>query len=118
MIDFSLLGLGPNVAMTNQSALYLIKAHIIIKTCYRWGSENRVGSPNTRFLNKRTKVRTREGTRNPRKSASASKVVNAFARALEPPFIGRRRDFYFPRLPSNLKNIRGVNMYMNIFYIP
>jgi hypothetical protein len=73
--------------------------------------------PNTRFHSEGMKVRTREGTKNPRKSVSASKDVNPFTRALEPPFIGRRRDFYIPRLPSNLKNIRGVNMYMNVFYI-
>jgi hypothetical protein len=48
----------------------------------------------------------------------ASKVVNPFTRALEPPFIGRRKDFYIPRLPSNLENIPDVNMYMNVFYIP
>jgi hypothetical protein len=34
------------------------------------------------------------------------------------PFIGRRRDFYIPKLPSNLKNIPDVNMYLNILYIP
>jgi hypothetical protein len=49
-------------------------------------------SPNTRFQNERTKVRTREETRNPRKSVLTSKVVSPFTRAL-----------YIPRLPSNLK---------------
>jgi hypothetical protein len=44
--------------------------------------------------------------------------VNPFTRALTPPFIARRRDFYIPRFPSNLKNIRNVNMHMNDFYIP
>jgi hypothetical protein len=34
-----------------------------------------------------------------------------------PPFIGRRRDFYIPKTPSNSKNILSVNMYMNVFYI-
>jgi hypothetical protein len=38
----------------------------------------------------------------------ASKVVNRFTRALSPPFIGRRKDFYILRLPSNLKNIPYV----------
>jgi hypothetical protein len=55
---------------------------------------------------------------NPRKSILTSKVVNPFTRALEPPFIGRRRDFYIPRLPSNLENIPSMNKYMNVFYIP
>jgi hypothetical protein len=55
--------------------------------------------------------------RNPLKTAQASKVVNPFTRALAPPFIGRRRDFYIPKTPSNLKNIPSVNTYMNVFYI-
>jgi hypothetical protein len=57
-----------------------------------------------------------ERTRNPWKYTLASKVVNPFIRALMPPFIGRRRDFYIPRTP-NLENISSVNMYMNVFYI-
>jgi hypothetical protein len=43
--------------------------------------------------------------------------VNAFTRALAPLFIGRRRDFYIPKIPSKLRNIPSVNMYMNVFYI-
>jgi hypothetical protein len=57
-------------------------------------------------------------TKNLQKTALTSKVVNPFTRARAPPFIGRRRDFYIPRLPSNLENIPSVNMYMNVFYIP
>jgi hypothetical protein len=26
-------------------------------------------------------------------------------------------DFYIPKIPSNLRNIPSVNMYMNVFYI-
>jgi hypothetical protein len=37
--------------------------------------------------------------------------------ASRPPFIGRRRDFYIPKTPSDSRNIPGVNMYMNVFYI-
>jgi hypothetical protein len=58
-----------------------------------------------------------EETSNPRKFVFVSKVVNPFTCALEPPFIWRRRDFYIPRLPSNLENIPNVNKYMNVFYI-
>jgi hypothetical protein len=57
-------------------------------------------------------------TKNLQKTALASKVVNPFTRALAPPFIERRRDFYIPKIPSNLRNIPSVNMYMNVFYIP
>jgi hypothetical protein len=57
-------------------------------------------------------------TKNLRKPVLTSKVVNPFTRALMPPFIGRRRDFYILRLPSNLRNIPNVNTYKNVFYIP
>jgi hypothetical protein len=60
----------------------------------------------------------KEETKNLRRPALASKVVNPFTRALAPPFIGRRRDFYLPRLPSNPENIPNVNMYITVFCIP
>jgi hypothetical protein len=60
---------------------------------------------------------TWEETRNLLKTAQTSKVVNAFTRALTPPFIGRRMDFYIPKVPSDPRNIPSVNMYMNVFYI-
>jgi hypothetical protein len=60
---------------------------------------------------------TQEETKNLLKTAQTSKVVNAFTRALAPPFIGRRRDFYTPKIPSDPRNIPSVNMYMNVFYI-
>jgi hypothetical protein len=82
-----------------------------------WGPENRKGPPNTngvRFPNKYTQVCKSAESRNLRKSILASKVVNTLH---VPSFIGRRRDFYLPRLPSNLENIPSVNIYMNVFYI-
>jgi hypothetical protein len=60
---------------------------------------------------------TLKETRNLLKTAQASKVVNPLTCALAPPFIERRRDFYIPKTPSNLKNIPSVNTYMNVFYI-
>jgi hypothetical protein len=33
-------------------------------------------------------------------------------------FYRETKDFYILKLPSNLKNISSVNMYMNVFYIP
>jgi hypothetical protein len=62
------------------------------------------------------RLRKVRGTRNLRNPVFASKLVNIFTRALRPPFIGRRRDFYIPRSPSNLENIHSVNMYMNVFF--
>jgi hypothetical protein len=61
---------------------------------------------------------TQEETRNLPKIAQASKVVSPFTHALVPPFIGSRRDFYIPKVPSNPRNIPNVNTYMNVFYIP
>jgi hypothetical protein len=82
------------------------------------GSENRMESPNTRVANESAQVSKDRETKNLRKPVLASKVVNPFTHALAPLFIGRRRDFYISRLPSNLGNILLVNMYMNVFYIP
>jgi hypothetical protein len=61
---------------------------------------------------------TQEETKNPIKTAHASKVLNPLTHALAPHFIRRRRDFYIPKVPSNLRNIPNVNMHMNVFYIP
>jgi hypothetical protein len=60
---------------------------------------------------------TQEVTKNLLKPAQASKVVSPFTRALTPHFIGRRRDFYIQKIPSNQKNIPNANTYMNVFYI-
>jgi hypothetical protein len=57
-------------------------------------------------------------TKNLRKLVLTSKVVNPFTCAIAPPFIGRRRDFYIPKIPSNIRNIPSVNTYINVFYIP
>jgi hypothetical protein len=81
------------------------------------GSENQMESPNT-GVTKGSAQFTKDGeTKNLRKPTLASKVVNPFTRALSPPFIGRQRDFYIPRLPTNLRNIPSVNIYTNVFYI-
>jgi hypothetical protein len=83
-----------------------------------WGSENQMESPNTRVTNRSTQATKKEEIKNLRKPVHASKVVNPFTRALVPPFIGRWRGFYIPRIPSNLENIPSLNMYINVFYIP
>jgi hypothetical protein len=90
--------------------------------CQCWGSENRMGprthESRTRVTNESTQFTKSRETKNLWKPELASKVVNPFTRTLAPPFIGRRRDFYIPRLPSNLRNIPSVNTYKNVFYIP
>jgi hypothetical protein len=65
-------------------------------------------------MNKTHKNYERE-TKNHQKPELASKVVNPFTRALAPSFIGRRKDFYIPRIPTNLGNIPSVNTYINVF---
>jgi hypothetical protein len=74
-------------------------------------------SPNTSIKNSNTRITKKEETKNLWKPVHASKVVNPFTRALAPPFIGRRRDFYIPRLPANLGNILNVNAHKNVLYI-
>jgi hypothetical protein len=49
---------------------------------------------------------------------SSFQNVNPFTRALAPPFIGRRRDFYIPKIPLSSTNIPNVNTYMTVFFIP
>jgi hypothetical protein len=90
-----------------------------------WGEgypKIQIRSPNTREesgqMFKSKSQMTKEETKNLLMTAHASKVVNPFTHALAPPFIGRRRDFYIPKIPSNLGNIPSVNMYMNVLYIP
>jgi hypothetical protein len=82
------------------------------------GSENRRESPNTRVLRPSAQFTKDREIKNPRKPVLASKVVNPFTCALVPPFIGRQRDFYILRLPSNLENIPSVNIYKTVLYIP
>jgi hypothetical protein len=87
-------------------------------TC--WGYPKiRIESPNTweRTGSRSSTVMTQEETKNLPRTAQTSKVMNPFTRALGPPFIGRRRDFYIPKTPSSSKNIPNVNAYMNVFFI-
>jgi hypothetical protein len=58
-----------------------------------------------------------EETKDLLEATRTSKVVKPFTRALAPPFIGRRRDFYIPTLPLNSKNIPSVNTHTDVFYI-
>jgi hypothetical protein len=60
---------------------------------------------------------TQEETKDLLEATRTSKVVNTFTCALAPPFIGRRMDFYIPKIPSDPRNIPSVNVYMNVFYI-
>jgi hypothetical protein len=63
-------------------------------------------------------LRTEEGgDKKPPKACPRLKSCDSLYTCPRAPFIGRRRDFYIPRLPSNLGNILNVNMYMKVFYI-
>jgi hypothetical protein len=81
------------------------------------GNPRTQGYRNTRTDESKAQSTKDEETKNLQKTALPSKVVNPFTRALAPPFIGGRRDFYISKIPSNLRNISSVNMYMNVFYI-
>jgi hypothetical protein len=72
--------------------------------------------PSEQAANKILKSYEKE-TKNLQKHIVASKVVNPLHVPSRPPFIGRRRDFYIPKIPSNPKNILSVNMYVNVFNI-
>jgi hypothetical protein len=72
---------------------------------------------NTRTMKSNVQFVKDKETKNLQKTALVSKVVNPFTCALAHSFIGRRRDFYILKIPSNLRNIPSVNMYMNVFYI-
>jgi hypothetical protein len=72
----------------------------------------RIRSPNTReecmqTFKSRSQM-TQGETKDLLETARISKVVNPFTRALTPPFIGIRRDFYIPTIPLNSKNIPSV----------
>jgi hypothetical protein len=81
-------------------------------------SKNRTEFPEHKSPKQAHKNHEETGIKNPRRLVFSSNVVNPFTRAPRPPFIGRWRDFYIPRLPPNLENIPNVNMYMNVLYIP
>jgi hypothetical protein len=107
----------PDWRWRHVAVLEIQRAHnALVEEARVGGSENRMKSPNTKVKNTSHKNCERE-TKNLQKSVLASTVVNSFTRALAPPFIGRRRDFYIPKIPSKLRNIPSVNMYMNVFYI-
>jgi hypothetical protein len=80
------------------------------------GSKNRKG-PRTRELWKKVCNSRKTGRQRISESLYSPQKLWTFTRALAPPFIGRRRDFYILRIPSNLRNIPSVNMYTNVFYI-
>jgi hypothetical protein len=89
--------------------------------CQCWGLRKPAGVPEHKSYETGSQARSHESRKvrrqNLRKPVHASKVVNPFTCALAPPFTGRRRDFYIPRLPSNLRNIPNENIYKNVFYI-
>jgi hypothetical protein len=50
-------------------------------------------------------------------AAQVPKSLNPFTRALAPPFIGRRREFYITTTPLASENIPSVNAYRIVFFI-
>jgi hypothetical protein len=60
----------------------------------------------------------RNGDKESPKACTRLKSCESLYTCPRTPFIGRRTDFYIPKIPSNPRNIPSVNMYMNVFYIP
>jgi hypothetical protein len=75
------------------------------------------GFPEHESHERKRAIHERRGDKESPKACTRLKSCESFTRALAPPFIGRRRDFYIPRVPSNLSNIPSVNMYTDVFYI-
>jgi hypothetical protein len=92
--------------------------------CQRDGSvggypKNSDDYPNTRESSWHVQVQSESAKRLwfPPRVAQVPKSLNPFTRALAPPFIGRRRDFYIPITPLASENIPSVNAYKIVFFI-
>jgi hypothetical protein len=78
------------------------------------------GTPEHKWLeiHEQTHKRAKErGDKESLKGCIRLKSCEPLYTCTRPPFIGRRRDFYSLKLPSDLKNIPNRNMHMNAFYI-
>jgi hypothetical protein len=75
--------------------------------------------PNTRESSKYVQLQSWSAKRLwfPLQAAQVPKSLNPFTRALAPPFIGIRRDFYIPITPLASENIPSVNAYRIVFFI-
>jgi hypothetical protein len=79
----------------------------------------RMSSPNTRERNANTfkdMDNARGDKESPKDSSSLKSCESPLHVPSRPLFIGRQRDFYIPKVPSNLRNIPNVNTYMNVFH--
>jgi hypothetical protein len=74
--------------------------------------------PRTRELQRKVRNSRKTGRQGISKSLySPQKLWTPFTCAHAPLFIGRCRDFYIPKIPSNLRNIPNVNTYRNVSVI-
>jgi hypothetical protein len=92
----------------------------VAAVCWGWISENPDKIPeHRRRVYASVQVRSTYGARGDKESPKdCLKSCESLDTCPRAPFIGRRRDFYIPKVPSNLRNIPNVNMYMNVLYIP
>jgi hypothetical protein len=60
----------------------------------------------------------RKGDKESPKACTRLKSYESFYKCYCAPFYMEQRDFYIPKIPSNLGNIPNVNMYKNALYIP
>jgi hypothetical protein len=81
------------------------------------GSEKLEGIPEHKSLEQEPKSHEELGDKESPKACTRLKSCESLYTCPHAPFIGRRRDFYILKIPSNLRNIPSVNMYMNVFDI-
>jgi hypothetical protein len=83
-----------------------------------WGVRKSEGPPEHESYERRCAIHERQGDKESPKVCTRLKSCEPLCTCPHGPFIGKRRDFYIPRLPSNLGNIPSVNMYKDVLYIP
>jgi hypothetical protein len=60
----------------------------------------------------------RKGDKESPKACTRLKSHESFYTCPRASFYREMKGFYIPKIPSKLRNIPSVNMYMNVFYIP
>jgi hypothetical protein len=87
-------------------------AGLVVALCVGGTRKIRIRPPNTKEGNARTFRNTNDvgGDRESPKDCSRLKSCECFYACPRTTFIGRRRDFYILKIPSNLRNIPSVNM--------
>jgi hypothetical protein len=76
------------------------------------------GVPEHESFKSKCAIHERQGDKESPKVCTHLKSCEPLYTCPRAPFIETQKDFYIPKLPSNLENIPSVNMYKNALYIP